>query len=145
MMTAEERKEYMRQHYAANREKLLARQKQYRAENREKILERKRRYYEANPDKRRKRNQPRGNRRPGHLAQYGMTLHDYEYMLAAQGYACAICHAGPEEEKHKTLCVDHCHTTGKVRGLLCTRCNRALGLFRDCQKVLKAAVRYLDD
>ena len=66
--------------------------------------------------------------------RYGLTLEDYEEILAAQGGACAAC--GGDEGDVQTansafLYVDHCHTTGKVRGLLCDGCNRAIGFLRD--------------
>lgn len=64
--------------------------------------------------------------------RYGITLDDYERMLAAQGGGCAICarlpaDAGNPEHWTDVLCVDHCHATGKVRGLLCNDCNLAIG------------------
>jgi len=61
---------------------------------------------------------------------YGLTLEDYEHMLAEQGGACAICHDTPNGRWTK-LNIDHCHITGKVRGLLCVNCNRALGYLKD--------------
>lgn len=68
-------------------------------------------------------------------------------MLEVQDYACAIC--GEMEDKlredgtEQPLSVDHCHVSGRVRGLLCHRCNTALGLFRDDPEVLKRAIEYL--
>lgn len=68
--------------------------------------------------------QAKRNARSLHLFKsYGITLDDYDAMLLAQGGVCAIC-AGPGGKYG--LHVDHCHTTGKVRGLLCTKCNGAL-------------------
>ena len=62
-------------------------------------------------------------RKPQRAAQLGVTSADYDRMLAAQGGVCAICGSPP---KTRRLHVDHDHATGKVRGLLCHRCNRAL-------------------
>jgi hypothetical protein len=73
-------------------------------------------------------------------ARYGITLADYERMLAQQRTACAICRAALVPGSTH---VDHCHRTGKVRGLLCGHCNKALGLFRDDAEVIRAAVQYL--
>lgn len=73
--------------------------------------------------------------------RYGITQDDYEKLLADQGGACAICRS-PEPE-HRALDVDHCHVTGRVRGLLCNPCNRALGKFRDNIPRIVAAVAYL--
>lgn len=69
---------------------------------------------------------------------YGLTLEQYEAMIEAQGGKCAIC--GKHMEKPH---VDHDHMTGEVRGLLCRRCNLALGIFGEDISILRAAVRYL--
>jgi len=79
---------------------------------------------------------------------YGVTLDWYRETLAAQNGVCAICKQ-PETTKIRgntiAMPVDHCHTTGRVRGLLCTQCNRALGLFKDSTEVLQAAISYLQN
>jgi hypothetical protein len=62
--------------------------------------------------------------------QYGITLAEYEEMLKAQDYKCAIC-GNEDEVEGRRLAIDHCHTKGNVRGLLCGKCNRGLGLFYD--------------
>ena len=79
--------------------------------------------------------------------QFGMTLEAYDQMLAAQNGVCAICRK-PETAKDgyggvKRLSVDHNHETGKVRGLLCGRCNTGLGFFKDNPDVLAEATAYL--
>jgi hypothetical protein len=78
---------------------------------------------------------------------YKVTLEWYRTTLAEQNNVCAIC-TKPEttQIRNKTIAmaVDHCHTTGKVRGLLCTQCNRALGLFGDDPAALQAAIGYLE-
>lgn len=71
---------------------------------------------------------------------YGITLDEYNKMLAHQGGCCAIC----METASSRLHVDHCHSTGKVRGLLCSKCNTGLGAYRDNTELLKAAVDYLE-
>lgn len=70
--------------------------------------------------------------------QYGITPEDYYRMLDEQDCGCAICGAKTPSERHysrrgkpEMFHIDHCHATGKVRGLLCHLCNRALGLIRD--------------
>ena len=78
---------------------------------------------------------------------YNLTLVGYEEMLTEQQGLCKIC--GKEgfcmAAHHKLkLVVDHCHTTGAVRGLLCHNCNRALGLLKDDPKVLQNAIEYLE-
>ena len=82
------------------------------------------------------------------LKKLGISFDDYLTMLKEQNGVCKICkqpettsngHSG----KIKDLAVDHCHTSGKVRGLLCSSCNSGLGLFKDDVSVLKSAIEYL--
>lgn len=70
------------------------------------------------------------------------TYEQYEEMLDAQGHKCAICPA-TRNRNDTALCVDHCHKTGVVRGLLCHRCNKALGSMEDDKDLLLKAVDYL--
>ena len=74
--------------------------------------------------------------------KYGLTLADYDRMFEAQGGVCAICgEARPEE---RTLHVDHDHATGVIRGLLCFRCNQAIGSLQEDYDIFQAAADYLD-
>ncbi len=73
------------------------------------------------------------------VRKYGITLADVEAMTEAQGGLCKICRI-PQE---RTLCVDHDHKTGRVRGLLCFACNRGIGSLRDNTSILHASIRYL--
>lgn len=77
---------------------------------------------------------------------YGITYEQYEELLAQQNFGCAICGSSVSNNKRTSgkLFVDHCHTTGKVRGLLCSRCNHALGQFDDNVELLTKAVSYLN-
>ncbi len=84
------------------------------------------------------------------LANHGITRKDWNKMYEDQGGTCAICDGeGFVMRKSKytdyTLCVDHCHETGKIRGLLCHNCNRALGLLQDSADSLKKAIKYLSE
>lgn len=75
---------------------------------------------------------------------FGITGLDFEEMLATQKGKCAICEAdNPGVSHRETLFVDHCHKTGKVRGLLCHKCNSGLGSFRDSPHLLLHAADYL--
>jgi len=67
----------------------------------------------------------------------------YLELLEQQNGVCKICKNPERSNRYRRLCVDHCHTTNKIRGLLCSNCNRALGLFKDNYEVLQAAVEYL--
>lgn len=76
-------------------------------------------------------------RRARHLREtYGITLEDEARILAKQNGQCPIC-GSPAEV------VDHCHTTRRVRGLLCQKCNRGLGHFQDNPVMLAKAIEYL--
>ena len=92
------------------------------------------------------------NRSPKHREKhlrrkYGITSADYDAMLAAQGGRCALCDATPETQraKYKTFFhVDHCHDTGRVRGLLCGEHNLMLGRWGDDPAQLRRAADYLE-
>jgi hypothetical protein len=72
--------------------------------------------------------------------RYGITAEQYKELLDKQHGACGICGGVPENH---TLCVDHCHRTGRIRGLLCRPCNTAIGLLEDDPMKVGAALRYL--
>lgn len=81
-------------------------------------------------------------------SEFGITRDDYNRMLNEQNNVCAICFK-PEYDKDartkkiKSLAVDHCHDTGKVRGLLCRKCNTAIGLFQEDINIINNCVNYL--
>lgn len=71
-------------------------------------------------------------------AKYGLTIEEFQSMVAAQNGRCAIC--GCDDRQ---LVIDHNHSSGAVRGLLCNLCNQGLGALQDSEPVLKAALLYL--
>lgn len=73
---------------------------------------------------------------------YGLTVEEFEALLLAQAGVCAIC--SQPSRSAKPLCVDHCHVTGRVRGLLCQHCNTAIGMMEDSTDRLKKAIAYLE-
>ena len=75
-------------------------------------------------------------------ANYGLTLAQFDAMLEAQGGGCAIC-GTTEPRGMGRFPVDHCHATGRIRGLLCTECNKGLGNFKDDVRLLVRAIAYL--
>ena len=81
-------------------------------------------------------------------ADFGLTVEDYQHMKETQGGVCAICNKGETSKSKsgnvKNLAVDHCHSSGKIRGLLCENCNQALGLFKDDTSIMKEAILYLE-
>jgi hypothetical protein len=78
---------------------------------------------------------------------YGLTLEEYRDRLKQQSYLCEICGL-PESRtfkgKPQDLSIDHCHITGKIRGLICNNCNVGLGRFKDSLETLRKAVKYCE-
>ena len=87
---------------------------------------------------------PTANRIVQLRIKYGMTIEDYDKMLAKQGGHCAICDATtPGHAGHAYLYVDHNHSTGKVRGLLCHHCNASIGHMKESEELLFKLIDYL--
>jgi hypothetical protein len=103
----------------------VAYNKAYRAKNKEKVLE--------------------IERKSKLKMTYGITVDQYDALLHRQDGKCAICAAKKPGGRTKMFFIDHCHSTGKVRGLLCMRCNTGLGLFLDNPKFLLNAISYLKE
>ena len=99
--------------------------------NREMRIQAATEWNKANPDK----------RRTTHLkTKYGITDADYDWLYKGQGGRCGIC-----SEPHKRLVVDHDHNSGRVRGLLCRKCNAAIGQLNDSPALLRRALAWLED
>jgi hypothetical protein len=81
------------------------------------------------------------------LQSHGLTEKEYQTYLTNQNNACAICKGKITENfiAKLPLCIDHDHVTGKIRGLLCNRCNAFIGLAKDSIIILKDAIKYLED
>ena len=93
----------------------------------------------VNPDKYREKSLMR---------QFGIGIKEYDIMLKSQNGVCDICSSpesaiNPHTKKARNMAVDHCHKTGKIRGLLCSLCNSAIGNFDDDIDRLRAAIQYL--
>lgn len=105
---------YAKNYYLTQREKQLAAQKRWRSSKPNAVKD-------------------------GYLRRtYGITLEDYNSLAVAQNYSCAIC------LKILPLVVDHDHSSGKVRGLLCDGCNTSLGRFNDDPQALRRAAEYVE-
>jgi hypothetical protein len=156
-MTVEERKakktEYMRKWREENRSHRNAYCKAWRENNKEKVVESSKKSNKKNKEKCKERARRyakseackiyRKTKKP-YLSRYGITLSDYNKMFEQQEGKCIGC-TRHQSELESSLCVDHCHVTGKVRGLLCTDCNKALGLVRDNTSILKRLINYLEN
>jgi hypothetical protein len=77
--------------------------------------------------------------------RYGISVDDYNEMYTAQKGCCAICNRHSSFSKNERLVVDHNHSTGEVRGLLCSYCNSALGMLQDSKSVVLSAYQYLEE
>ncbi len=118
--------------YSKNKVKAKEHSKKLYYSNKEKALEVNRTWYSKNKDKV-KNNYLKRN--------YGMSLDEYNTLLTLQNNVCAICFK--KEILDKSLIVDHNHETGKVRGLLCDKCNFAIGLLSDNPETVMSAFYYL--
>lgn len=79
------------------------------------------------------------------LARYwDMTPEMFEDLLNKHDRGCGICHKKERSSERKPLVIDHDHTTGEIRGILCDNCNRGLGLLKDSQEILQQAIAYLN-
>lgn len=98
---------------------------------------------EGNP-RRRKKYSPEHEKNQQLKIKYGITLAEYNDMLKQQGGLCFICQT-PGSDLKKGLAVDHCHSTGQVRKLLCGRCNTALGSIKENFDVALSMAKYIQD
>ena len=71
---------------------------------------------------------------------FGLSLEDYSKMFDEQNGKCKICN---KTQDYKLLAVDHCHSTGEIRGLLCNNCNVALGLLQEQESIIQSMISYL--
>lgn len=156
MNSVDERRQRRLEYAKAYRESEMGRKK--RREYNEKFKElkriREREKYRNDPEWREKRKEATRKwklarpyyREADKLKVYGLTPEKYQYLLSQQNGNCAICKNPPNirlNGRIKSLAVDHDHKSNKVRGLLCDRCNRALGLFGDDLIILQDAIAYL--
>lgn len=90
---------------------------------------------------------PERHRKAHYKRKYGLDPKEYDLIFERQEGCCAICkkeESGMRLGRIKSLSVDHCHTTGKVRGLLCQSCNTGIGLLKEDTKLFMAAIEYLE-
>lgn len=137
-------REYNKRRYPEHKEQLQKQSREWIANNRERFRELSRRSHHKCKTKRNMESlkynaEHKDEAHRAHLRRkYGITPEDTKSMLESQGGVCPIC--GQLKSK---MCVDHCHSTGAVRGILCDRCNKGIGHFCDDPSLLEAAIRYL--
>jgi hypothetical protein len=119
-MNLEQRKEY---------------DERYRLKNKDKIKQHKIQWYYRNKDKVKVSNLKN---------KYNLTLDQYNKMLSDQNNSCKVCNTH-ESKLTRKLSVDHCHTTGKVRGMLCSACNTSLGQLKEDTKIMQKLIEYVKE
>lgn len=124
---------------------------EYRSKNPDKIKAYSSRYYSAHKDRENAKARVYRKANPERFKAYEREQHyglrdaEFKRLLEAQSNSCAVCEFvfTTEGSKEEAANVDHCHTTGEVRGLLCAKCNKAIGLFKDSPVLLERAAEYL--
>jgi hypothetical protein len=166
----EKRREYNRAYYQANKEKYAARSIQSRKENPESCNAARRRYYARHAEQEREKRRAyyalnaeverdkwreyrsknaevikERSREPDRWRKikerFGITRAEWEAIFHAQGGRCAIC-ATIDPGSH--WCTDHCHQDGKIRGILCHKCNLGIGHLNDDPTIIRNALAYLE-
>lgn len=131
---------YRQKYYWSNRKKVLVRQRKYYFKNHTKMRKKWKQYYKKNYEKVKNADLKR---------IFNITLDDYKKILADQKNKCTICGKQPNGRSDNnntmtSLHIDHCHASGKIRGLLCRNCNMLLGNAMDDSQILIKAIEYLD-
>lgn len=144
----EEKRAYLKAYYEKNKGKWKPRTR----EQRDRYNAKRRSQYASDPLVREKAKSdtkswqeanPRKRKNQRLQSMHGIAIEDFEEMLAIQGGMCAICGHSDMSDRKFFPVVDHCHKTGRIRGLLCANCNHGLGKFKDDSGRLWSAVSYL--
>jgi len=148
----EQRAAYIKEYREKNKEQIAAQMKEYREKNKEQIAAYRKEYREKNKEQLAAWSKEYREKNKEQLAargkeyrlksKYGITLTENNVLLQKQNNKCKICLV---EFSNVTPNVDHCHTTNKIRGLLCRACNTGLGQFKDNTKLLTKAINYLEE
>lgn len=143
-VTAEEQKRKRHEYYLKNKDKFLAKAKKWKELNPEK-------YSKLRKKETAKFRNKLGKEQKKHLElkqKYNLSFDEYINLYNKQNGVCAICKSHmkllSEEFGNKTANVDHCHQTGRIRGLLCNSCNCGIGFLQDNSTLLRLAAEYLD-
>lgn len=139
-MSTEARRAAARRRYAANPEPVKERQRRYAAANAEKRRAYARAYYARNREEVNAKNRAR---------KYGTSVDEMNELLSNQGGKCAICEVVLSPVTaigigNATPKIDHCHMTGRIRGVLCGHCNLLLGHAKDNIETIRRAALYLE-
>lgn len=146
----ENKKQSLRKWRAKNTEYVRQKRREYSAKNAERIKQYSKAYSAKHAEKinRRsiewQRNNPEAVLRIKLKHKYGITPDEMRSIMEKQNHVCAICGTDNFNNRGRCLEVDHCHSTGRIRGMLCSGCNAAIGLMKDNPVVLRAAATYLE-
>ena len=145
---------YGRDYYRKNRDKLDNNAKRYREPNKEIARQKSIQWIKNNPERKKemdieyKKNNKQKvsylNWKGGLKRNFNISDIEYNIMFNKQNGSCKICNTHQSNLKFR-LCVDHNHKTGQVRGLLCSKCNSALGLLQDSSQLLRVAANYIEE
>lgn len=143
----DKKKEYLKKWNKENKDKVKKQRESYKDIKNEKRRERYRNDEEYRNDRLKdvrewQKNNPK-KRKNQRLKQYGITYIEFESLMNKCNRKCEICGYDNIEDKKTFPVVDHCHESGKVRGILCSKCNFALGHFNDSIDNLQNAIKYL--
>lgn len=147
-MNKDQLREYNKSYYIKNQDRIKKRSRQYDLENRDAVRKRKKEWNVANSDKINQYKKEWYSKNPHRVKDgllrrlYGITFEQYEQMRVSQNGCCAIC--GNPFRDGKDTQVDHNHTTGKIRQLLCSHCNTGIGNLMDDVSILAKAIEYLN-
>lgn len=133
-------KAYRKKRYEDNREESIRRVMEWRLKNKDKVASAKKRHYMKDPKKQMKKN------RINRLKKYGMSPEDFDKMILSQKNRCLICSqefSADNTDKAMRASVDHCHKTGRVRGILHGKCNWILGTVEKKKEFFTKAIEYL--
>lgn len=150
-MTSKPQLEASKKWKQANKDKVSAYQKEWRGKNKDKMKQYMQEWREANKENIQEYNSRWKQANPDysidkHLKQqYGISIKEYCEMLEKQNFRCAICNTHESEALRSKLFVDHCHSTGKIRSLLCHNCNTALGHTKEDINRLEAMIAYIKE
>ncbi|MBP7118572.1 endonuclease VII domain-containing protein [Candidatus Woesebacteria bacterium] len=123
-------------YYQSNKERITDRNKEYYNKNKDSIRSYQKKWNENNKFKRQEKDIKR---------KYNLSLEEFNILFNKQNKSCAICLIKLPDGFHSNKNVDHDHETGKVRGLLCNKCNMGISLFGDSKIVLANAITYLQN
>lgn len=135
---SEKAKQRSKNYYNENKEKVNEQNKIWAENNIEKMKSYKNKNYHKNPTK---------SRKIRLCSKYKLTHEEYEILMEQAGTNCPICETlfdWENRNKGNRPCIDHCHKSNKIRGIICGKCNAAMGSFNDDISILEKAIQWLN-